>query len=120
MDFEAEMPGFSETDIIIELREERYKNKHVRVIKKLRAMVPDPEQDEDEELEIPGDLAKTGNWEKAARAAEERPGVADQIENVIECLIAQGCGRRTSTPPPVYIDVSQQGQTGATYQLHFK
>ena len=118
VEFEADMPELPGTDIIIEHREERFKNKHARVIKKLRAMAPDPEQDEDEELEIPGDLAEAGNWEEAARAAAERPGVDGRIGSVIERLIAQGCGRRTPTPPPVYIDERQQTQPSETNQLH--
>ena len=109
MEFEADMPELPGTDIIIEHREERFKNKHARVIKKLRAMAPDPEPDEDD-LEIPGDLAEAGNWEEAERAAAERPGVDGRIGSVIERLIAQGCGRRTPTPPPVYIDVRQHDQ----------
>ena len=104
VEFEADMPELPGTDIIIEHREERFKNKHARVAKKLRAMATDPELDE-EELEIPGDLAEAGNWEEAERAAAERPGVDGRIGDVIERLIAQGCGRRTPTPPPVYNDL---------------
>ena len=83
-------------------------------------MAPDPEQDQDEELEIPGDLAEAGNWEEAARAAAERPGVDGRIGSVIERLIAQGCGRRTPTPPPVYVDVRQHAQPSEINQLHSK
>ena len=104
MEFEADMPELPGTDIIIEHREQRFKNKHARVVKKLRAMPTDPELDE-EEMEIPGDLAEAGDWEEAARAAAERPGVGGRIGDVIERLIAQGCGRRTPTPPPVYNDL---------------
>ena len=113
VEFEADMPELPGTDIIIEHREERFKNKHARVAKKLRAMATDPELDE-EELEIPGDLAEAGNWEEAERAAAERPGVDGRIGSVIERLIAQGCGRRTPTPPPVYIDVRQHAQSSET------
>ena len=52
-------------------------------------MAPDPEPDEDE-LEIPGELAEAGNWEEAERVAAERPGVDGRIGSVIERLIAQG------------------------------
>ena len=98
MEFEADMPELPGTDIIIEC-EERFKNKHVRVIKKLRAMAPDPEPDE-EDLEISGDLAEGGKWEEAERAAAERPGVDGRISSVIERLIAQGYGRRTNNSAP--------------------
>ena len=56
--------------------------------------------------------------ELTERAAAERPGVDGRIGSVIERLIAQGCGRRTPTPPPVYIDVRQQTQPSETNQLH--
>ena len=99
MEFEADMPELRGTDIIIEHREERFKNKHARIAKKLRAMAPDPEPDEDE-LEIPGDLAEGGNREEAERAAAERPGVDGRISSVIKRLIAQGYGRRTNNSAP--------------------
>ena len=50
------------------------------------------------------------------RDAAERPGVDVRIGSVIERLIAQGCRRRTPTPPPVYIDVRQQAQPIGTNQ----
>ena len=85
---------FPVTDIIIEHREQRFLNRHKRILKKLRAIPIDPELDE-EEMEIPGDLAESGDWEQAARAAAERPGVGGRIGDVFERLIAQGCVRRT-------------------------
>ena len=90
----------------------------MRVAKKLRAMAPDPEQDEDAELEIPDDLAESGDWEEAARAAAERPGVDGRIGSVIERLIAQGCGRRAPTPPPVYVDERQHAQPSETNEFN--
>ena len=102
VEFEADMPELPGTDIIIEHREQRFKNNHARVAKKLRAMAPDPELDEEE---IPGDLAEAGDWEEAERAAAERPGVGGRIGDVIERLIAQGCGRRTPTLPPATNDL---------------
>ena len=65
-------------------------------------------------MEIPGNLAEAGNWEEAERAAAERPGVDGLIKSVIERLIAQGCGRRSSKPPHVYIDVRHQAQPSET------
>ena len=47
VEFEADMPELPGTDIIIEHREHRFKNKHARVAKKLSAMAPDPELDEE-------------------------------------------------------------------------
>ena len=94
VEFEADPPVLPATDILIEHREQRFLNRHERVLKKLRAIPIDPELDEDE-MQIPGDLAESGDWEQAARPAAEQPGVGDRIGDVCERLIAQGCGLRT-------------------------
>ena len=65
-------------------------------------------------MEIPGDLADSGNWEDAERTAAERPGVDCRIGSVIERLITQGCGRRTPTRHPVYVDVRHHAQSSET------
>jgi hypothetical protein len=102
VEFEADPPEFPVTDIIIEHREQRFLNRHKRILKKLRAIPIDPELDE-EEMKIPGDLAESGDWEQAARAAAERPGVGGRIGDVFEHLIAQGCVRCTQPLPNVYV-----------------
>ena len=70
--------------------------------KKLRALTGDQETDsaaEEEEEEIPGDVAlSTGDWDKAAKVAAERPGVPGRIEDVLQRLFA--ASRPVSPPPP--------------------
>ena len=41
-----------------------------------------------------------------------------RIGSVIKRLIAQWCGRRTPTPPPIYIDLRQPDQPSETNTLH--
>ena len=108
--FEADMPDAPGSDLIIERRERRFLQNHVRVAKKL-ATLPAPHGDLEvgsEDEEIPGDVAlSTGDWDKAARAAAARPGVRGRVEDVLQRLIV--AGRTVSTPPPP--PLSQQPDT---------
>jgi hypothetical protein len=101
--FEADMPERPGTDISLKHRKESFKNKHQLVLKKLRAMKPDPELDNDE-VPILGDTAEAGDWQGATRAAAKRQGVGVRIDSVNARMIDQGCGRRTPTPTPVYVN----------------
>jgi hypothetical protein len=62
-------------------------------------------------------MAEAGDWQGAAREAAERPGVDKRIESVIERLIEQGRGRRSHTPPPVYVEQLDQLEPGETNEL---